>query len=71
MKIKKIIERIMKIINIVVNLAMTYIAFASFCHYGTSGMMYSDDINRIAWMVAMMVIVNFGDFWIVKKIKEF
>ena len=71
MKIKKIIERILKVINIVINLAMTYIAFASYCHYGTSGYMYTDDVYRIVWMITMIAVVNFGDYCIRKVIKEF
>lgn len=68
---KKIIERILKVINIIVNLAMVYIAFASYCNYGTSGYMMTDDIYRIVWIVTMMATINVGDSWIRKMIREF
>lgn len=71
MKAKKVIERIMKIINILLNVFMVFIAIVSFGHYGTSGYMYSDDIQRITWMVWMFVIVNGGDYFIRKVIREF
>ena len=71
MKAKKIIERIIKIINILLNVFMVFIAVLAFGHYGTNGYMYSDDINRITWMVWMFAIVNGGDHFIRKIIREF
>ena len=71
MKAKKIIERILKVINILMNMLMTLIAFESYCHYGTNGYMMSDDIYRIVWIVAMLVTVNIGDYLIRKTIREF
>ena len=71
MKTKNIIERIIKVINILLNLGMMYISFASYCHYSTGGYMYSDDILRIVWMFAMMTLINVGDYIIRKTIREF
>ena len=68
---KKVIGRILKFINIIVNLAMGFIGIAAFMHYGTSGYMYSDDILRLPWMIAMMVFVNVVDYLLQQKIKEF
>ena len=71
MKAKKIIERVLKVMNILINLVMTYIAFACYCNYGTSGYMVSDDIYRIIWIVVMFVMVNAGDYCIRKMIRDF
>ena len=68
---KKIIERIVKVINILVNLVMAIVSGASFMHYGTSGYMYSDDINRLPWIIGMFVIINAADYIIRKRIREF
>ncbi len=68
---KKVIGRILKFINIIINLAMGFIATAAFMHFGTSGYMYHDDILRLPWMVGMMVLVNTIDYLIQQKIKEF
>lgn len=71
MKAKKVIERIIKVINIILNAFMVFVAIVQFGHYGTSGYMYTDDINRIAWIIWMFVIVNGGDHFIRKHIREF
>ena len=71
MKAKKIIERVIKFVNILLNMFMVFVAIASYGHYGTSGYMYSDDIYRIVWIVSMFAVVNAGDYLIKKAIKEF
>lgn len=68
---KKVIERILKVINIIINLAMGFIGVAAFMHYGINGYMYSDDFLRMIWMVVMMGFVNVVDAGIRKKIREF
>ena len=71
MKAKKIIERIFKVINILLNMFMAFVAIVQFGHYGTSGYMYGDDINRVAWIVWMFVIVNGCDYFARKVIRDF
>lgn len=68
---KKVIERIFKVINILVNMVIGMIAIANVCNYGTDGYMYSDTIQRIPWIIWMCVIVNVADYMIRKHIKEF
>ena len=71
MKAKKIIERIIKLVNILLNMFMVFVAIVSEGHSGISGYMYSDDIYRIAWIVSMFTVVNIGDYLIRKVIREF
>ena len=68
---KKVIERIVKVVNILINMVMTFVSVASFMHYGTSGYMYSDDIYRLPWVIGMFIIVNAADYIIRKRIREF
>lgn len=69
--IKKIIERIFKVINIIINSAMGFVCVTAFMHYGTNGYMYSDDILRLTWIVVMALMVNILDVNIRNKIKDF
>lgn len=71
MKAKKIIERIIKVVNVMLNVFMVFIAIVSFGHFGTNGYMYSDDIYRAIWMVLMFGIINMADQIIRKIIRDF
>lgn len=71
MKAKKIIERVFKVINILVNFMICGIGFIGACEYGTNGYMYSDTILRMVWIIGMFVMVNAGDYLIRKIIRDF
>ena len=68
---KKVIERIFKVINILVNIVFALIAIACACNYGIDGYMYSDTINRIPWILWMFVVFNGADYFIRKVIRNF
>ena len=71
MKAKKIIERVFKVMNILVNMVIGFIAIVSVINYGTSGYLYSDTIQRIPWIIGMFVVANGADYFIRKIIREF
>ena len=71
MKAKKIIERIFKVINIIMNLMFSWIAFGGACYYGTTGYLYTDTIQRIPWIIVMIIVTNVCDYFIRKTIKDF
>lgn len=71
MKAKKIIERIFKVLNILVNLVIGMIAVGCVCNYGTDGWLYSDTIQRIPWIIGMFIVANGADYIIRKTIREF
>ena len=68
---KKVIERIFKVINILVNIVIGLIAISCACNYGTNGYLYSDTIQRIPWIIWMFVVFNGADYFIRKVIREF
>lgn len=68
---KKIIERIFKTLNIVINILFGMLAVGNAIGYGTDGYMYSDSWIRIIWIIAMLIVVNVADGFIRKVIKEF
>lgn len=72
MKVKKIIERIFKVINIILNAVMGVGCIVNFMHYASIGAyVYSDDINRLPLVLWSFVIINIADHLIRKVIREF
>ena len=71
MKIKNIITRIIKLVNILINILIGFIGLGNLCRFGTDATMYSDDILRIIWIIAMAVVINTVDHLIIKKVKDF
>ncbi len=71
MKAKMIIERVIKVINIMINLGIGFVCTISAFAYGTNAYMYSDTLNRIPWLLWMFVIINILDHLIRKMIREF
>ena len=69
--IKKIIERIFKVVNIMVNILIGFIAIGQLCNYGIDGYMFTDSIYRLVWIVVMFIIINICDILIRRRIREF
>ena len=68
---KRIIEKIFKTLNIIVNVLFGMLALANALHYGVDGYMYSDSWLRIIWIVVMLFVVNTADVLIRKVIRDF
>ena len=69
--IKKIITRIIKVINILINGLIGLVAFGNVCQYGTNGYLYSDTWQRMIWIITMTLVINIVDSIIIKKIEKF
>lgn len=68
---KKVIERILKVINILVNLWMGLISLEVFTVLATDQYYSNDDIERVPWIIMTFVFVNTVDYIIRKHIKNF
>lgn len=68
---KKIIEKIFKVINIIANLVMMLLGLLNYVNYISGGYIYSDDITRVILLAGMCAIVNVTNYLIRKAIKEF
>lgn len=71
MKIKNIITKIFKLVNIIMNMVIGLVAFCNIGHFGTNGYIYSDDWTRMIWIITMTLVLNIVDGIIIKKIKDF
>lgn len=68
---KKIIEKIFKVINIIANLVMMLLGLLNYIHYISGGYIYSDDMTRVILLAGMCAIVNVTNYLIRKAIKDF
>ena len=69
---KKVIERIFKVLNIIINIVMASGAIMNFMNYAAiDAYVRSDDMGRLPIVLWMFIIVNVGDWLIRKVIREF
>lgn len=69
---KKILERIFKVINIILNTVMGVGFAINFMQYASIGAyVYSDDVNRLPLVLWSFVLINVADHLIRKVIREF
>ena len=68
---KKIIERVLKVVNIIVNTFFGIMAIMNGGSYITNGYVYSDELVRVFSIVIMIALVNLIHAWIQKAIRDF
>lgn len=69
---KKVMERIVKVINIIINVVMGTGAIMNFMNYAAiDAYVRTDDLSRLPIVLWMFVIVNAADYFIRKAIREF
>ena len=72
MKAKKIVEKIFKVLNIIINIIMGIGSMMNFMHYATiDAYVRGDDEARLLMMLFMFILVNGADYFIRKRIREF
>ena len=68
---KRIIEKIIKVLNIIGNMIFGMVAITDGVAYGTNAYLWSDTWMRIVWIAIMFVTFNAADYFIKKTIKDF
>ena len=68
---KKIIRKIIDVVNIIANLFFGVMAVANGVSYATNGYVYSDELVRVFAFLIMVILMNGIHFWIRKQINEF